>query len=276
MCTHPISSSWEFPRSSEYQRREHHREHLERRGVLRIERRGTSRGGQPLAEEPQTIEHLLGDGAMGTLGRRFPASTRAAADTDAIQALTATLRTAERGSVTILATGPLTNIAVVLLLHPELVEAIDSVVLMGGSETSGNHTAAAEFNTYADPEAFDGLLRSGVKVRMFGLNLTRQVLITPAHEDRLRALGTERAGVIADHVGFYLRMIIERRPGPWLCTTLQRRRIDAGPSFSSSGPLVWTSNSAGLSGAAQPSASSVCPAKPSRTRWWPRPRAVRR
>ena len=49
---------------------------------------------------------------------------------------------------------------------------------------------------------------------MFGLDLTRQVLITPAHEDRLRALGTERAAVIADHVGFYLRMIDRTTPRP--------------------------------------------------------------
>ncbi|GAB2719631.1 hypothetical protein GCM10027089_49500 [Nocardia thraciensis] len=84
---------------------------------------------------------------------------------------------------------------------------------MGGSATSGNHTAA-EFNTYADPEAFDGLLRSGVDVRMFGLHLTRQVLLTPEHEQQLRAIGTERAAVIADHVGFYLRMTDRTTPRP--------------------------------------------------------------
>ncbi|WP_280314024.1 nucleoside hydrolase [Nocardia wallacei] len=169
---------------------------------------------KPLAQEPQTIERLLGAGAMGTLGRRFPAARRAESDTGAIGALTATLRAAEPASVTILATGPLTNIAVVLLLHPELADAIDSVVWMGGSTTSGNHTTAAEFNAYADPEAFDGLLRSGVAVRMFGLNLTRQVLLTPEHEHQLRALGTERAAVVADHVGFYLRMIDPAAPRP--------------------------------------------------------------
>ncbi|WP_280316938.1 nucleoside hydrolase [Nocardia wallacei] len=169
---------------------------------------------KPLAQEPQTIERILGAGAMGTLGRRFPAARGGEADTDAVAALAATLRAAEPGSVTILATGPLTNIAVVLLLRPELAAAIDSVVMMGGSATSGNHTAAAEFNAYADPEALDGLLRSGVAVRMFGLNLTRQVLLTPDHEQQLRALGTDRAAVVADHVGFYLRMIDSAGPRP--------------------------------------------------------------
>ncbi|MCC3317868.1 MULTISPECIES: nucleoside hydrolase [Nocardia] len=169
---------------------------------------------KPLAQEPHTIERLLGAGAMGTLGRCFPTAQRTAEPVDAIQALTATLLAAAPKSITILATGPLTNIAIVLLLHPELVEAIDSVVWMGGSTTSGNHTAAAEFNAYADPEALDNVLRSGAALRMFGLNLTRQVLITPDHEHQLRAIGTERAAIVADHVGFYLRMSDPTTPRP--------------------------------------------------------------
>ncbi|MBF4998282.1 nucleoside hydrolase [Nocardia sp. BSTN01] len=169
---------------------------------------------KPLAQEPQTIERLLGTGAMGTLGRCFPAAQRAAEPVDAIHALASTLRSAATRSITILATGPLTNIAVVLLLHPELVDAIDAVVWMGGSTTGGNHTAAAEFNAYADPEALDGLLRSGAPLRMFGLNLTRQVLITPDHEHQLRTIGTERADIVADHVGFYLRMTDPNTPRP--------------------------------------------------------------
>ncbi|MDN2495838.1 nucleoside hydrolase [Nocardia nova] len=168
---------------------------------------------KPLAQEPQTIERLLGAGAMGTLGRRFPTAGRTAEPADAVHALAATLRSAAPRSITILATGPLTNIAVVLLLHPELVDAIDSIVWMGGSTAGGNHTAAAEFNAYADPEALDGVLRSGAAVRMFGLNLTHQVLITPEHEQQVRAIGTERAAIVADHVGFYLRMSDPATPG---------------------------------------------------------------
>ncbi|MBV7701575.1 nucleoside hydrolase [Nocardia nova] len=169
---------------------------------------------KPLAQEPQTIERLLGAGAMGTLDRCFPTAQRAAEPVDAIHALAATLRSAAPGSITIVATGPLTNIAVVLLLHPELAGAIDSVVWTGGSTTSGNHTAAAEFNAFADPEALDGVLRSGAAVCMFGLNLTRQVLITPDHEQQVRAIGTERAAIVADHIGFYLRMADPTTPRP--------------------------------------------------------------
>lgn len=169
---------------------------------------------KPLAQEPQTIEHLLGGAGMGTMGRRFPAPTRRAAAENAIQALLSALGEADPRSVTILATGPLTNLAIVLLLRPDLCSAIESVVMMGGSATSGNHTSAAEFNTFADPEAMDTVLRSGVELKMFGLNLTRQVLITPEHEQAVRDVGGERALTLADHIGFYLRMVDKVTPKP--------------------------------------------------------------
>ena len=59
---------------------------------------------------------------------------------------------------------------------------------MGGSTERGNHTPAAEFNTYADPEALDIVLRSGVPVRMVGLNLTHQALATPEVVERMQAM----------------------------------------------------------------------------------------
>lgn len=158
---------------------------------------------KPLAQEPQTIERLLGAEGMGTRGRKLPPPRSQVAAQDAISALCDALRE----PLTILATGPLTNLAMVLNLRPELAVNIERIVFMGGSATTGNHTAAAEFNTFADPEALDVLLRAGVMLEMFGLNLTRQVLIRGEHEDQLRALNTEKASILADHVGFYLRLV---------------------------------------------------------------------
>jgi inosine-uridine nucleoside N-ribohydrolase len=167
---------------------------------------------KPLAQEPQTIEGLLGGGAMGTVGRAFPAACqRQPEERDAVTALLAELG---RGPATILATGPLTNLAMALNLRPEAAAAVERIVFMGGSATNGNHTAAAEFNAFADPEAFDVVLRAGVDVAMFGLNLTRQVLITTAEEEALRALGAPLGDILADHVGFYLRMIDKTTPKP--------------------------------------------------------------
>lgn len=167
---------------------------------------------KPLAQEPQTIEELLGGGAMGTVGRAFsPASERAVETENAASAL---IRALERGPLTILGTGPLTNLAIVLILRPDLASSIDRIVFMGGSASAGNHTAAAEFNTFADPESLDVVLRAGVRVEMFGLNATRQVPIRSSEEDALRALGTPKARLLADHVGYYLRMLDKATPRP--------------------------------------------------------------
>ncbi|MCL2594058.1 MAG: nucleoside hydrolase [Promicromonosporaceae bacterium] len=165
---------------------------------------------KPLAQESQTIEELLGGGAMGTIGKPFPpAATRRV---EAVDAVTALIQALETGPVTILATGPLTNIAVALLLRPDLATAVERFVFMGGSTTTGNHTAAAEFNTYADPESLDVVLRAGMPVEMFGLNATRQVPIGVEEEDAIRAVGTPLAEILADHVGYYLRMVDKVTP----------------------------------------------------------------
>ncbi|MDR1635403.1 MAG: nucleoside hydrolase [Bifidobacteriaceae bacterium] len=179
---------------------------------------------QPIAGRPQTIEGLLGEGGMGTTGRRLPeARHRQAEPEHGVRALSAYLRAASAPAL-VVATAPLTNVAQAINLDPSLAAKISRLVVMGGSAGSGNHTAAAEFNAFADPEAWDVVLRAGVPVEMFGLNLTRQVLIGPADRDRVDAVGTEVAGAIADYLDAYLRIRERDRPGPMPlhdpCTTV--------------------------------------------------------
>lgn len=170
--------------------------------------RGAAR---PLAQEPQTIEGLLGEGGMGTRGKKLPAPKREAEQKNAVCALIDAL---EEGPLTILATGPLTNLAMVVNLRPDLLDNVESIVFMGGSATTGNHTAAAEFNTFADPEALSVLLSAGAPLTMFGLNLTRQVMIQLHHEDDMRKVSTETAEILADHIGFYLRLVEKENGKP--------------------------------------------------------------
>ena len=92
--------------------------------------------------------------------------------------------------VTLVPTGPLTNVAAFLLAHPGLADRIERIVLMGGSAGRGNTTPAAEFNVLCDPEAADIVFRSGLPVTMFGLNVTHQVRATPEVVARIAALGT--------------------------------------------------------------------------------------
>jgi purine nucleosidase/pyrimidine-specific ribonucleoside hydrolase len=105
--------------------------------------------------------------------------------------------------VTIVATGPITNIAHLLQEEPRAAASIREVIFMGGSTERGNHTPAAEFNTYADPEALDVVLSADVPVRMVGLNLTHQALATTEVVDRMQAMDHLVGKVCAEWMGFF-------------------------------------------------------------------------
>ena len=89
--------------------------------------------------------------------------------------------------MTIVATGPLTNVARYLAEHGA--EGIERIVVMGGAIAEGNFTPAAEFNVWCDPEAAAACSTSGLDVTMIGLDVTHQALLGPEVEARLRAAG---------------------------------------------------------------------------------------
>jgi inosine-uridine nucleoside N-ribohydrolase len=87
------------------------------------------------------------------------------------------------GAVTLVPTGPLTNVALMLALHPDV--RPERIVLMGGAVAEGNVTPAAEFNIWADPEAAARVFASGIEITMIGLDVTHKALFTTAHIGRL-------------------------------------------------------------------------------------------
>jgi inosine-uridine nucleoside N-ribohydrolase len=106
--------------------------------------------------------------------------------------------------VTLVPTGPLTNVALFLARYPQLAEKLERIVLMGGAIGEGNMTPAAEFNVWADPEAAQRVFSSGVDLTMVGLEVTQRALLTDAHAERLREAG--RAGrLVAELYDFYSR-----------------------------------------------------------------------
>jgi purine nucleosidase len=109
------------------------------------------------------------------------------------------------GEITLVPTGPLTNIALALRREPRLASAVREVVLMGGSYTRGNQTPAAEFNIFVDPEAAAIVFGAGWPVTMVGLDLTHQALATPAVLDRIRAVGTPVARTAVELLEFFGR-----------------------------------------------------------------------
>ena len=160
---------------------------------------------QPLAGAIETAQRILGDSGMPTSGDILPPGPASDAPGHAVDALIAAVR-AHPGEITLIAIAPMTNIATALAKAPDIAGKIVEIILMGGSTDQGNHTAAAEFNIYADPEAADVVFKAGIPLRMFGLNLCRQLLVTRVEVERLRALGTARATMLAGYLEAYVRI----------------------------------------------------------------------
>jgi inosine-uridine nucleoside N-ribohydrolase len=149
---------------------------------------------KPLVGEPRDAAHIHGESGMGTA--TLPPTDRVEASDDAAGFLVDATRVEE--GLHIVAIGPLTNVALALQADPGLADRVASITIMGGSATSGNATATAEFNIYTDPEAAAIVFGSGAPITMAGLDLTHQVRLTPAHADELRALGTPVTALCAD------------------------------------------------------------------------------
>ena len=116
------------------------------------------------------------------------------------------------GAVTLVAVGPLTNVALLLALHPDA--RPERIVLMGGAIAEGNVTPAAEFNIWADPEAAARVFASGIDVTMVGLDVTHKALFTPAHEERLQGKVGEMVRALLAFYGNFHREIYNFNGSP--------------------------------------------------------------
>ncbi len=148
-------------------------------------------------------------GESGLDGPFLPPAATTPVPDDAVTFIAGCVRVAER-SVTLVPTGPLTNVARYLDRHGS--DGIERIVLMGGSIAEGNITPAAEFNVWCDPEAAQRVFASGLDVTMVGLDVTHNAILGPAEEERLRAVG--RIGVfVAELNAFFSRY--HRRTYGW-------------------------------------------------------------
>ncbi|HSW18218.1 MAG TPA: nucleoside hydrolase [Ramlibacter sp.] len=159
----------------------------------------------PLAGRLETAQRVLGQQGMRTRGVSLPPASELPAGEDGVQALLDALHTNAQ-PMTVVAIGPLTNLATALARDSSASARIREVLLMGGSTDRGNHTPAAEFNIYADPEAADVVFNAGIPLRMFGLNVCRQVLIDPSHVRQVRHWPGLRAQWLAGYLDAYQRL----------------------------------------------------------------------
>jgi inosine-uridine nucleoside N-ribohydrolase len=155
---------------------------------------------RPLVRERSVAAEVHGESGLD--GPDLPAPAREPVAAHAIDWIAAALA-AQPTAVTLVATGPLTNVALLLARHPDCRDKLERLVLMGGAIGEGNVTPAAEFNIWADPEAARRVFSSGLDLTMVGLDVTHKALMRQEHADRLAGGG--RAGrMVADLYGFYV------------------------------------------------------------------------
>jgi inosine-uridine nucleoside N-ribohydrolase len=160
---------------------------------------------RPLRRTLRTAAHVHGESGLD--GPALPEPTARPVDAHAADLLDELI---EPG-VVLVATGPLTNVALLLERHPDVRDRLERIVWMGGAISEGNVTPAAEFNAFVDPEAAAAVFGSGIPVTMIGLDVTHKALFTRAHAERLRATGA--AGRVVAELSDFFQLFHERRYG---------------------------------------------------------------
>ena len=195
----------------------------------------------PLVRPPFVASYVHGE--TGLDGPDLPPPQRAPLEQHAAEFLAEQIR-ARNGEVTLVPTAPLTNIALMLALHPDA--RPERIVLMGGAIAEGNVTPAAEFNIWADPEAAARVFTSGIDVTMIGLDVTHKALFTPAHAQRLEGRVGEVVRALLQFYGEFHRkqygwdgspihdaVAVAHVARPDLVETVERGvEVDTGPELS--------------------------------------------
>lgn len=154
----------------------------------------------PLLAKPMNAPSVHGQSGLD--GPKLPEPAMELSELRSVELMAKVLRESNE-PVTIVSTGPQTNVAALLLAHPELKSKIGQISLMGGGIAHGNWTPAAEFNILVDPEAAKVVFESGIPIIMSGLDVTEKALIYPKDFERVRAVGNPVARVVADWLEFF-------------------------------------------------------------------------
>jgi len=155
---------------------------------------------KPLMRELKTAPEVHGE--SGLEGPLLPEPTLKKSERNAVDAMVAVLNSSPE-KVTLIPTGPLTNIATLLLTHPEVKEKIRRISLMGGSCIGGNWTPAAEFNILVDPEAASIVFNSGIPIIMCGLDVTHKAQFFEEDIVNIRNLGGKVPIMVAELMDYF-------------------------------------------------------------------------
>ena len=159
---------------------------------------------RPLKRELTTA--LPVHGVTGLDGLELVEPTVRCGARHAVDFIVETLLASDDASVTLVTTGPLTNIASAMRKNTRILNKVAEIVMMGGAmREAGNCTPSAEYNMFADPHAADIVFRSGCAITAFGLDATHQVLATGQFSERVRRLGNAAGRAAGTSVDFMWR-----------------------------------------------------------------------
>ena len=151
----------------------------------------------PLLRAPVTAEDFHGSTGLGNID--FPSPKHARSRTHAVNMIIKTCKAAKKAPITLIVTGPMTNVALALTMSPDIKDGIDEIVLMGGAHSEGgNITPFSEFNVFADPHAAASVFGSGLPIRCLSLDVTHDIRSTGKRLDQVRASGRRESQVAGD------------------------------------------------------------------------------
>lgn len=160
------------------------------------------------AKQPLIRKLVVGGEVVhGSSGLEGPVLPECGFEPSKLTALELLIKTIEESEekVTLVPIGPLTNIATLLIVRPDLKKKIERLSIMGGGAYMGNWTPAAEYNIWADPEAAKVVFNSGLPIIMSGLDVTHKAYITREENEVLRAQGNELSVFAAELIDYFSR-----------------------------------------------------------------------
>ena len=160
--------------------------------------------------KPQVADFVHGSDGLGNVS--VPEPTTKKAEQTAAEFLVDKVSQFP-GEVSVLALGPLTNLALAIKMDPSFVSKVKKIVVLGGAFfAAGNATPSAEANIHSDPEAADMVFTSGADIAVVGLNITTQVSFTEADLSELRRSGGKQAQFLCDICKFYMQSDLSSHP----------------------------------------------------------------
>ncbi|HHU91665.1 MAG TPA: nucleoside hydrolase [Halanaerobiaceae bacterium] len=140
-------------------------------------------------------------GETGLDGPRLPEKAFEKVELNSVELMIKTIDEAQE-KITLVALGPLSNLARLFIIRPDLKEKIEQISLMGGG-TYGNWIPAAEYNIWVDPEAAKVVFDSGIPIIMAGLDVTQKAYVTDEENEKLKAQGNEVSIFVSELIEFY-------------------------------------------------------------------------